>query len=76
MRDFSEQVCGTSDERHQPGAQIATLMLNGAVGAWIDPAGLLSTAVTFVFEGSRIARIYAIRNPHKLGLEQVAELSR
>lgn len=51
-------------------------MLNGAVGAWIDPAGLLSTAVTFVFEGSRIARIYAIRNPHKLGLEQVAELSR
>jgi RNA polymerase sigma-70 factor (TIGR02957 family) len=60
-----------------PGAEIATLLLNGAVAAWIDPAGELNTAVTFVFEGGRIARIYAIRNPHKLGrLEQVAELRR
>jgi RNA polymerase sigma-70 factor (ECF subfamily) len=59
------------------GAEIATLLLNGAVAAGIDPAGELSTAVTFVFEGGRIARIYAIRNPHKLGrLEQVAELRR
>ena len=60
-----------------PDAEIATLLLNGAVAAWIDPAGELNTAVTFVFEGSRIARINAIRNPHKLGrLEQVAELRR
>ncbi len=60
-----------------PGAAIATLLLNGAVAAWIDPAGELNTAVTFVFEGGRIARIYAIRNPHKLGrLEQVTELRR
>ena len=60
-----------------PGAEIVTLLLNGALAAWIDPAGELGTAVTFVFEGGRIARIYAIRNPHKLGrLEQVAELRR
>jgi RNA polymerase sigma-70 factor (TIGR02957 family) len=60
-----------------PGADIATLLLNGAVGAWIDPGGELNTAVSFVFEGGRIARIYAIRNPHKLGrLQQVAELRR
>lgn len=60
-----------------PGTQVATLLLNGAVAAWIDPAGELNTAVTFVFEGGLIARIYAIRNPHKLGrLEQVAELRR
>ena len=60
-----------------PGAKIATLLLNGAVAAWIDLAGELNTAVTFVFEGSRIARINAIRNPHKLGrLEHVAELRR
>jgi RNA polymerase sigma-70 factor (TIGR02957 family) len=60
-----------------PGAEIATLLINGAVAAWIDPAGELNTAVTFVFEGGRIARIYAIRNPHKLRrLEQVAELRR
>jgi RNA polymerase sigma-70 factor (TIGR02957 family) len=60
-----------------PDAQIATLLLNGAVAVWIDPAGELNTAVTFVFEGGRIARIYAIRNPDKLGrLEHVAELRR
>jgi RNA polymerase sigma-70 factor (TIGR02957 family) len=60
-----------------PGAEIATLLLNGAVAAWIDPAGELNTAVSFVFEGGRIARIYAMRNPHKLGrLEHVAELRR
>jgi hypothetical protein len=30
-----------------------------------------------VFEGGRIAHIYAIRNPHKLGrLDHVAELKR
>jgi hypothetical protein len=63
--------------QYAPGAEIATLLLNGAVAAWIDPTGELNTAVTFTFEGGRIARIYAIRNPHKLGrLEQIAELSR
>jgi RNA polymerase sigma-70 factor (ECF subfamily) len=60
-----------------PGAEVATLLLNGAVAARIDPAGELNTAVTFVVEDGRIARIYAIRNPHKLGrLEEVAELRR
>ena len=63
--------------RFAPGVEIATLLINGAVAAWIDPAGELNTAVTFVVEGGRIDRIYAIRNPHKLGrLEQVAELRR
>ena len=33
--------------------------------------------ITFVVEDGRIARIYAILNPHKLGrLEKVAELRR
>ncbi len=60
-----------------PGAEVATLLLNGAVAARIDPAGELNTAVTFVVEDGRITRIYAIRNPHKLGrLEKVAELRR
>ena len=60
-----------------PGAEVATLLLNGAVAARIDPAGEFNTAVTFVVEDGRIARIYAIRNPHKLGrLEKVAELRR
>ena len=60
-----------------PGAEVATLLLNGAVAARIDSGGELNTAVTFVVEDGRIARIYAIRNPHKLGrLENVAELRR
>jgi RNA polymerase sigma-70 factor (TIGR02957 family) len=60
-----------------PHAEVATLLLNGAVAARVDPAGELDTAVTFVVEDGRIARIYAIRNPHKLGrLEKVMELRR
>ncbi len=60
-----------------PDAQVSTLLLNGAVAARIDPAGELETAIAFVVEDGRIARIYAIRNPHKLGrLDEVAELRR
>lgn len=60
-----------------PGARISTLLVNGGVAARIDPSGELDTAVTFVIEDGRIARIYAIRNPQKLGrLEEVAELRR
>ena len=60
-----------------PGAEVSTLSLNGAVAARIDSAGEFNTAVTFVVENGRIARIYAIRNPHKLErLEEVAELRR
>jgi RNA polymerase sigma-70 factor (ECF subfamily) len=63
--------------RVAPGAQIATLLLNGAVAARIEQAGELDTAITFVVEDGRIARIYAIRNPHKLErLDNVAELRR
>jgi RNA polymerase sigma-70 factor (TIGR02957 family) len=60
-----------------PGAEMATLLINGAVAARIDPAGEFNTALTFVVEDGRIARLYVIRNPHKLGrLEEVAELRR
>ena len=60
-----------------PGAEVVTLLLNGAVAARIDSAGELQTAVAFPVEDGRIARIYAIRNPHKLGrLDKVAELRR
>ncbi len=63
--------------RAAPGAEVATLLLNGAVAVRIDSAGEPNTAVTFVVEDGRISRIYAIRNPHKLGrLEEVAELRR
>jgi RNA polymerase sigma-70 factor (ECF subfamily) len=60
-----------------PGVGITTALVNGAVAARIDPGGEFDTAITFVVEGDRITRIYAIRNPHKLGrLDEVAELRR
>jgi RNA polymerase sigma-70 factor (ECF subfamily) len=62
---------------YAPEVPIATVLLNGALAAWIDPRGEINTAVTFVVEDGRISHIYAIRNPEKLEhLEQVAELSR
>ena len=60
-----------------PGAKAFVVDLNGAIAARIDPGGENDTAVSFVVEDGRITRIYAIRNPHKLGwLEKVAELRR
>jgi RNA polymerase sigma-70 factor (ECF subfamily) len=60
-----------------PRARVDTVWLNGAPAARIDLAGELDTAVTFVVEDGRIARIYAIRNPHKLArLDEEATLSR
>jgi RNA polymerase sigma-70 factor (TIGR02957 family) len=60
-----------------PGVRIGTLLVNGAVAARIDPGGEFETAVAFVVEDGRISRMYAVRNPHKLGrLDTVAELRR
>jgi RNA polymerase sigma-70 factor (TIGR02957 family) len=59
-----------------PGAQTATVWLNGAPAARIDFDGEV-TAVSLVIEEGRISRIYAIRNPHKLTrLGAESELSR
>src|ERR1700722_9617099 len=53
-----------------------TAWLNGMPGARFNVAGD-DTAVSLVIENDLITRIYAIRNPHKLGrLEEVAELRR
>ena len=53
-----------------------TVWINGMPGARFDVGGDV-TAVSLAIEDDRITRIYAIRNPNKLGwLEQVAELQR
>jgi len=60
-----------------PRAEITTPLVNGAVGARIDAGGEFDTAITFVVEDGRITRMFAMRNPHKLGrLDEVAELRR
>jgi RNA polymerase sigma-70 factor (ECF subfamily) len=54
--------------RLAPGARILPMLLNGAVGARIvDTDDGHDTAISFVVEGGRISRIYAVRNPAKLG---------
>jgi RNA polymerase sigma-70 factor (ECF subfamily) len=59
------------------GVELTTLLVNGAVAVRIDPDGELDTVLTFALEDGRISRIFAIRNPHKLGrLERVAQLRR
>lgn len=54
--------------RLAPGAEILPVPLNGALGALIvgtDDGH--DTAVTFAVDAGRISRIYAVRNPAKLG---------
>ena len=60
-----------------PGAVIDAVWLNGAPAVRIDLDGELNTAVSLEFADGRISRVYAIRNPHKLGrLGEAAELVR
>ncbi len=64
-------------ERVVPGAVVGAVWLNGAPAGRIDLAGELDTAVSLVVADGRIARIFAIRNPHKLSrLHEEATLSR
>ena len=58
------------------GLVASTAWFNGMPGARFDVGGDV-TAVSLVIVDDRITRIYAIRNPNKLGwLDQVAELQR
>jgi RNA polymerase sigma-70 factor (ECF subfamily) len=56
---------------------VQPVWLNGSPAVRIDIGGALDTAVSLSVADGRIARIYAVRNPHKLsGLGAVAELTR
>jgi RNA polymerase sigma-70 factor (TIGR02957 family) len=64
--------------RLAPEAQILPMLLNGAVGARIvGTDDGYDTAISFVIEEGRISRIYAVRNPAKLGrIDVEATISR
>ena len=63
--------------RLAPQAQMVPTLLNGAVGALIVDADGSDTAISFVVEQGRISRIYAVRNPAKLGrIDVEATISR
>lgn len=61
-----------------PGARILPMLLNGAVGARIvGTDDGYDTAISFVVEAGRISRIFAVRNPAKLGqIDVEAPISR
>jgi RNA polymerase sigma-70 factor (TIGR02957 family) len=61
-----------------PEAQILPVLLNGAAGARIvGTDDGYDTAISFVVEEGRISRIYAVRNPAKLGgIDVEATISR
>ncbi len=60
-----------------PDVEITTPLVNGAVAIRIDAGGEFDTAITVVVEDGRINRMYAMRNPQKLGrLDEVADLQR
>jgi len=61
-----------------PDAEILPVLLNGALGVRIvGTVDGADTAISFVVEDGRISRIYAIRNPAKLGrIDAEATLSR
>jgi RNA polymerase sigma-70 factor (TIGR02957 family) len=57
--------------------EATAVWLNGSPAVRVDIGGELDTAVSVAVENGRIARIYAVRNPHKLArLDGVAALSR
>ncbi|MGH3331161.1 MAG: RNA polymerase subunit sigma-24, partial [Nocardioidaceae bacterium] len=64
--------------RLAPEAKIVPVLLNGAVGARIvGTDDGYDTAISFVVEERRISRIYAVRNPAKLGrIDVEATISR
>ena len=64
--------------RFAPGAEIVPTLLNGAVGARIvGTDDGFDTAISFLIEDGRISRIFAVRNPAKLGrIDVEAPISR
>lgn len=63
--------------RTLPDAVVEAIVLNGAPGARILLDGVVDTVIGFAFEDGRISRVFAVRNPDKLGrLAEETSLSR
>jgi RNA polymerase sigma-70 factor (TIGR02957 family) len=63
--------------RVAPTAVVEPVLVNGAPGARVLLDGTVDTVIGFAFEDGRISRIFAVRNPEKLGrLTQVTRLTR
>ena len=58
--------------RSAPVAVIEAVSLNGAPGARVLRDGAVDTVIGFAFEGGRISRVFAVRNPDKLQRQQEA----
>ena len=59
------------------GAQLTTVLLNGAPAIRVDLPGPANAAVSLEVQGGHITRIFGVANPHKLGrLDTVTLLTR
>ena len=52
--------------RTVPSAAIEAVLVNGAPGARVLVDGKIDTVIGFAFDGGRISRVFAVRNPDKL----------
>jgi len=60
-----------------PDALVDSLWLNGTLGGRVVRDGEVDTVMSFVIDGGRITRVYAVRNPHKLRrLDEESTLAR
>jgi RNA polymerase sigma-70 factor (ECF subfamily) len=63
--------------RFAPTAVVEAVLVNGAPGARIVIDGAVDTVIGFAFDGGRISRVFAVRNPDKLRrLDEETALSR
>lgn len=53
--------------RFAPTGRLEPIQLNGGPGAYFLIDGQVDTVLGFAFENSRISRVFAVRNPQKLG---------
>jgi RNA polymerase sigma-70 factor (TIGR02957 family) len=63
--------------RFAPSIRLEPVLLNGAPGIRVSLDGALDSVVGFAFDGGRISRVFAVRNPDKLRrLSEETPLSR
>jgi RNA polymerase sigma-70 factor (ECF subfamily) len=64
--------------RYAEGTELRMVWINGAPALRMDgPDPVGTSAISMVVENGRITRLYAVRNPHKLGrIEEATDLTR
>ncbi len=59
-------LMGLQKRFEREGVTLHLALMNGEMGVVIRAAGRIASAISFVFDGERIAEVYAVVNPDKL----------